>query len=101
MNMVDDFPSKTAWCVEMPIQNPELGNRVICREKMEAEESEESKWGTKGREREASLGESCKKILKSESEIATITETESPGVNLMKGLEELEGQRRCPERGRK
>lgn len=32
MNMVAVFPSKTAWCTAKPMENPWLGNSVICRE---------------------------------------------------------------------
>ena len=65
MNIVDDFPSKQAWCVLMPMQNPLLGNRVICKEKTEANESDESKFGTKARDCEASQGELSKTWVKS------------------------------------
>jgi hypothetical protein len=28
-NMVEDFPSRTAWCVLIPMEKPLLGKRVI------------------------------------------------------------------------
>jgi hypothetical protein len=42
-NMVEDFPSRTAWCVVIPMEKPLLGKRVIRIEIIEAKESVDSK----------------------------------------------------------
>jgi len=80
MKRVEDFPSRTAWWVLIPMANPLSGNRVIWRAITEALESEDSKWGTKQRNSDASLGALSEAWSKSASDSASTTETASPGV---------------------
>ena len=45
MKEVDVFPSRTAWCEDIPMQNPEFGNKVTCRAMTEACSWDAVKWG--------------------------------------------------------
>jgi len=103
MNMVDDFPSRTAWWELMPMEKPLFGKKVICKDITEAWESDDSKCGTKERDSEASRGELSKLWLNFASSLhcARTNNTPSPGLNWMKGLPEWEGQMIFPAKGGK
>ncbi|KAI5432266.1 hypothetical protein KIW84_036130 [Lathyrus oleraceus] len=102
--MDKDFPSKTAWCVVIPMLKPELGKRVIWIEITEAHKCDDSKLGIKERDKEASWGEFPMTCWKSASDSAMSKETPlslSLGLNCMNGFEESEGQTILPAKGRK